>query len=400
MSAKLNLKFVNETLSRTIANKETGESKTTYREVIKITNLDNGISRIHPYTDFINKWRNVSIKRAHDVACHFIKFINHLYFELSEEELPSIEDLTFHHAAYYLQEYSKSGVQRATVMIRDNVIKDFYFYLAKKEILNYISLSDFTYVEKSGNIYLESPFRDKYTLPDYSRTERLHHIDFELIFEFIRTAMETTPRIALAVYFQMFGGLRVSEALNLTYTAIHMKAPNGRSGAVLDLRKRRLRPDLKVDAFTSPKKIRNQPVLPVGNLLGILYYNHQTKYQKLGCSALFINNNGLPMSRDSYYYYFEKLKRAFITKLRAQKNPLFKLYADFLNSKNWSSHICRGVFSEIVADSAKTPIEIAIWRGDSDIKSCLSYLSDSRRLGEKVTANLNDFYNKMLTSRL
>lgn len=365
----LNIKFVRETISRTIQNNETGEKKTTDREVIKIMNTENGKSRIHPYTDFLNKWRNSSIKRAYDVACHIVPFLNYIHFTLSDDELPSVQELTFYHGANYLQEYSDSGVKRSTVLQRDNVIKDFYYYLTEKGLLCLVKKSDFTFIDsRHGKITVESPFRDKYTLPAYEKTDRLHQIDYELIFEFVRTAVEVTPRISLGVYFQIFGGLRVSEVLNIAYTQIHMKSPNGRNGMVLELKKNRFRPDLKKDAFTSPKKVRNQPVLPIGNLLSKLYLRHTNNYQKPGCNAVFINNDGLPMSRDSYYYYFEKLKNAFIKRLRTNKNPIYKLYADFLNSQDWSTHICRGIFSELIADSANTPLEIAIWRGDSDIR--------------------------------
>ena len=87
----LNIKFVRETISRTIQNHNTGEKRTTDREVIKIMNTKNGKSRIHPYTNFLNKWGNSSIKRAYDVACHIVPFLNYIHFILSEDELPSIQ---------------------------------------------------------------------------------------------------------------------------------------------------------------------------------------------------------------------------------------------------------------------------------------------------------------------
>lgn len=387
-----NLRFVKDIIQLKKVNDKTGEIIIDYRVVIKLKNLQNGRARIHRYTDFLNNWRNCKTKTALDVAGYVVPFINYITFQLTEKELASVQDLTFEYAAEYLSKYAENK-SRITVMNCDRILSQLYYFLAKNNLLNNINKDNFTFTEtQNGKLRLQSPFAGRYSSRSNKKIEILHHIDDELIFEFLYTALQVVPQIALGVYFQIFGGLRIGEIVNIRYIDISVKEPYGRNGMVIILKQSHQRTDLKRDAITSVKKPRNQPVIAIGDILSLLYMNHIKKYKNQSISAVFIDNNGNPMSKDTYYRNFKKLKEAFINKLKASDSLYLKLYSSFLNSQKWATHIGRGTFSNIIADVAENATEIAIWRGDSNLDSALSYISDSRKLEKKLIKNMNNFY--------
>ena len=68
------------------------------------------------------------------------------------------------------------------------------------------------------------------------------------------------------------------------------------------------------------------------------------------------------------------------------------MYAVFLESYKWSTHIGRGTYSNIVAQNANNIGEIAVMRGDSSLSSSLPYLNDNRSVGKKVQDTFDFFY--------
>lgn len=386
------LRFKRDVIQLEKINQKTGETNYDYRVVIKLVNIANNRGVIHGYTEFINQWRSCSTKTSIDVCDYIIPFINYLTFELSEEVLPSIHELTFEHGAEYLSKYGESR-SRTTVLACDRVISKFYYFLAKKTIINNIDKSHFSFVlNKNRKLVMLSPFSGMYTLPKTYNKKPLHYLDEELIFDFIYTAVEIVPQIALGVYWELFGGLRISEVVNIKYSDISLKGPYGRNGMVITLRKSDLRPDLKRNATTSPKKPRNQPIISISDILSLLYERHIKLYRNSLTDAVFIDNNGQAMSKDTYRYNFDKLKRAFINKLKSSDIPQLKLYSAYLNTQKWSTHLCRGIFSNLIADIASNTTEIAVWRGDSSLDSALAYVSDSRKIEKKLQLNMNKFY--------
>jgi hypothetical protein len=394
-SIRPNLKFIKDIIQIEKTNKSTGTKIIDYRVVIKLKNLDNGRARIHRYTDFLSPWRNCKTKTVADIADFIVPFLNYLYFGLSNKDLSSIHELTFDNGAEYLESYGLNK-SRNTVVACDRAISKFYYYLASNGLLYKINKSDFTFIQNNRELLiLQSPFISKYIVPSDLNKQKLHHIEDELILEILFVAVNTVPRIALGVYFQLFGGLRIGEAVNLRYVDICVKEPYGRNGMVLILAKHNQRPDLKQDATTSVKKPRHQPVIAIGELLSFLYKTNIKKYKNYLLDAVFIDSKGNPMSKATYHYYFHKLKSAFINRLQQSDNVNLKLYASFLTTLNWESHICRGVFSNMIADVANNATEIAIWRGDSSLDSALSYICDSRVIEKKVILNMTNLYEKL-----
>ena len=103
---KPKLQFIRKVIKVQRVNSETGEVITDTNVVIKIENLETGKSRIHPYTDFLNQWRNKSIKHRMNKASNIVQFLNYIYFELSMKVLPDISELDFGIGVDFLNRYS------------------------------------------------------------------------------------------------------------------------------------------------------------------------------------------------------------------------------------------------------------------------------------------------------
>ena len=69
-----------------------------------------------------------------------------------------------------------------------------------------------------------------------------------------------------------------------------------------------------------------------------------------------------------------------------------KILAITLASYKWSTHIGRGVFSNLIAQNAKNPYLISVARGDSSFKSALPYISESEKSLQDTTNILRNMY--------
>ena len=79
-------------------------------------------------------------------------------------------------------------------------------------------------------------------------------------------------------------------------------------------------------------------------------------------------------------------------KLESSSNIKARAYAITLKTYKSKTHICRGVFSNIIAQNSKNIGEIALWRGDSSYTSALTYLNDKEEIGKSVTRTLEELY--------
>ncbi len=122
----------------------------------------------HPLSEFLIEFKNHGISE-YDIgtlklkAAFIVKFLN-FTFIANENNIDDVMDLTFEHATNYLNNYSYSGVQKETVERCENVLKDLYYFLAKRNVLKNITLDDFdtSTVEWNGyiKIVIHSPFRN------------------------------------------------------------------------------------------------------------------------------------------------------------------------------------------------------------------------------------------------
>jgi hypothetical protein len=386
-----NLKFIVDVITE-IKKDTKGNDKVYDHVVIKLKNTVNNQSRIHPYTEFLDCWSSKSTNTRLKYANDIVPFLNYIYFELDEKILPSINELTIELGVDYLNRLGLDKKKNTVKAITKSITK-FYYFLVKKKVLKYVTYNDFT---KHKNATICQAFEVGLRLPIHmSNTTPLHNIDENLIFEFIYTAMKYTPEIALGIYFQIFGGLRVGEVCNLTYQSIAY-INEGHGGLILNVKNNNLRPDLKKKAYV--KTPGKQPVYAVGSLLVELLEIQKKKYSNKEKYALFIDIQGKAMSVDTYRNRFNTVKRQFIENLKKQDNPLLIRYAAVLSAEKWSTHIGRSIYSNLVADHASNITEIAVKRRDSNLTSSLTYVIGTKELDKKLLKTANKILGNIVNT--
>ena len=111
-----------------------------------------------------------------------------------------------------------------------------------------------------------------------------------------------------------------------------------------------------------------------------------------GDSPLFINRDGLALSGSSYYYHFRRIKEAFLKTLRESNSSKDRLNAITLEASKWSSHLGRGIFSNLLAEEADNLYDISFPRGDKSFSSVKPYLANTSRIKKKIESKLNAIY--------
>ena len=368
---------------------EDGVEHPVQKVYIALANTETGERLISPFSDFLNEFagkKTVTVSLAADIIS---RFLNYVIFQKNKE----METLTIQDGIDYLNSIAGTA-QKSTQEEYARYITKFYAFLVKKGVLKAVPPEDLHYTcDKDGYEVLENPFKGRYITGSRNDTDLIHNIASEYLDAFIQTARNEVPDIALGIFLQCFGGLRQSEVIYLEYKNIKVKIVNGKKSIQLSLKDKDLREDLSTAFISACKKNRTQAVLPAfDDLLWELYEQHKEKYQREDCSAIFVDTNGRAMSGEVYYKRFCRLKRKFIERLRNSEDFDAKSYAIYLSSYKWSTHICRGIFSNIVAECTGNIMEIAAWRGDSDLSSALSYLTDGRQLDDTALRVLNEMF--------
>lgn len=365
--------------------------------------------KVHPISEFLlQPMRKGGLPKVGSLktkASYIVRFLNYILIDNNSEfKINDVYDLTFEHGTEFLNYYVDTGVKLGTVKNCENVLKELYFFLCKKESLKYISVNDFEYETKDNSDlyypseYIKSPFYGV-EYPSEIQDNILHYLPKELIIIFIDTAITYTPEIALGVYFQFFGGLRVGEVVNISKSVITLKGPFGRYGIVVKLYDQKFRDDLKhYSSGGAVKKSRRQAIFPYkGGLLEKLYKTHISRYTATdGSNAIFVNKAGSAMADFSYTYYFSKLKNKFLERLKNSNNSDLKNYCIDLQAKKWSTHLGRGVFSNMIAEVANNIAQIRQARGDNSFDASFSYLSDSEKMAKELYNNQLDMWEMLL----
>ncbi|WP_110114946.1 hypothetical protein [Bacillus sp. CGMCC 1.16541] len=362
-------------------------------------------SIVHPLSEYLlqpsKRGGRLKVNSLSTKASYIVRFLNYVLIENSHVfRVNDVMDLRFEHGVEFLNYYATTGVKRDTVKACENELKQLYYFLAKKNVLKFISLSDF---EHGNSKYdsrgiVESPFYG-IDYPDDDVDNVLHYLPQELVLIFLDTALTYVPRIALGVYFQFFGGLRVGEVVNISRSSVNLKGPFGKFGIVVNVKNRKFRKDLKHrSSGGAVKKIRKQAIYPYkGNVLEKIYKNHIENYKATdGSNALFVNDDGKAMTDYSYRYHFNKLKEIFIKRLKDSNDATIRNYAIFLKSKKWSTHLGRGVFSNMIAEVATNITQIRQARGDNTFDASMSYLSDTEKMTNELYNNQIDMWEMLI----
>ncbi|MGR6002512.1 hypothetical protein ACT7C0_06535 [Bacillus cereus] len=102
------------------------------------------------------------------------------------------------------------------------------------------------------------------------------------------------------------------------------------------------------------------------------------------------------MSGRSYRQYFDKCKVKLISTLETSNDIEHRLVAQHLKSIKWSTHIGRGTFTNLIANEAQNPYEIAHLRGDSSLESALSYMVSTPRMHKKIEEKLDNMHEEYI----
>jgi hypothetical protein len=91
---------------------------------------------------------------------------------------------------------------------------------------------------------------------------------------------------------------------------------------------------------------------------------------------------------------------AFLNVLKNSSEPSEKVAALKLREYKWSTHIGRGIFTNLLAEEAQNPYDIALPRGDSNLSSSMVYQGNTLRMKENLENRMNDLYKDYLPKLL
>ncbi|HDR4715853.1 TPA: site-specific integrase [Bacillus cereus] len=374
-----------------------------------------GIVYPHPITEFIKRQYEFYGKSLNSsdaparVVCRFLNFCLQK-IEEGHEEFVDIKDkgingLERKHGSQYLTHCSLEGLQKATVEYYEKYLSVFYVFLKK---MNWIE-EDFPLEGKknsSGDTVYRSVFREpslgtRFPSRDTSKRRIAKLKDFgedrkQLTTHFIRTAMNIAEEIALGLCLQFYGGLRRGEVVNVSRGDLIVSEGESMEVQIKDNRKKFFS-RLKDTKSENPKRLNylqtdmcRQTILD-NDLVWEVYQKHQKRLDYMiksgkckNLSALFLDGDGEAMSGKIYDRRFQKVKRAFLDSLMGHKDY------ELLSGTFWSTHIGRGVFTNMLIDMGFTPTQLAIARGDRNLSSAMAYI-DQTLTTEQIQEAVNAF---------
>lgn len=372
--------------------------------ILLLENIETGVVIPHPITEFLMQYRDLELSSITQKAYVVEQFLNYLISNLDIYKLKNLSDITLKHGEDFLNEMadgnlgSEKSIKKDTVKASEDVLKYFFKFIVEKEILNSVSYNDisrYIYTTDNGKEHIRSPFSVRY--PSKRSMPKLTTLPFSLILPFIDLARIEAPDIAFGIYLEIFGGLRISEIINISRNGIELIGRHALNGMNIDLVERNYNKRLKnKNGKGGVKRPRNQYILPIMDYLCELYENHlELIKDKNNTDAMFINRDGNPMSEKNYRDRFTKLKKKFIQRLADLDEPYYKSYAITLKGKKWNSHICRGVFSQLISDYCKNATEVAVLRGDRSYASVFPYLQGSLQIQSSINEALKESYENL-----
>lgn len=358
----------------------------------------NGIILPSPLTNFIKQtYRNKgnSIKSQENAARTIVRCMNFLYSKIQNNEykelkLNGLSSIKLQHLADYIT--SRSVQQRtgnlAMVTVKNDILylNQFYKWLVKEKIvcdqnlekllMNY-SGSSKALLFKELNLFQEMdldiifPTKNKglRNLHDFGSNRNL------LIAKFIKIAFQVEPSIVLGITLQFFGGLRRSEVLNLTRNSIK----NTNNNIIIEIRDNQHLnfPNIESTVDLQVKKERDQPILNANYVDRIydFHLNNITKTKAKNANALFLSPlTGNSMRAKVYSTKFNNVKKYFLEELLEEGN--IEDYLMLTNNK-WSTHIGRGIFTNILISYNLNAREIQLARGDNNPNSTQDYVDEA-----------------------
>lgn len=364
---------------------------------------------------------NSKIKEGRVITI-FLNYINHeislgynSVFDTLKEK--GLYGLNFYHLSEFISSLQDINSYQ-TVKEKENILLKFYDFLYRLGITSEDAKVERVPVPvKNQNRnqviwQIVNPFKGNPNFevhyPDTDarlRREILKDMDEDLWEAFIDYAIDKHRNIALGVVFQIFGGIRQGEVVNLTLEAVELNEIKNHITLSIQDRQSELFERGVDTRYSQVKKVReNQPVFNFNGKLFKIWSEHldylNTLKKRHHKSALFIDSHGYPMTGQVYQKEFHKLKWNFIKFIEQEKPSV----ADELKVKSWGSHIGRHIFTNYLIKKGylknimgySDPKLLMILRGDSSVKSSEVYL-DLKSVTESV-ANEIDIISKIATS--
>lgn len=396
---KKKYKFVVRSVWGQYAVNSDGSPITKQYVVLKIKNIETNSELIHPITDFVlSNWKHRSFNTMKASAFTVAMFLNYLLGNKNYYNLKSLSQLELTHGTAFLNELTYKKMPKKTVKKHEKVLTRFFKYLVEKEIIDE-SKDEFKekIVSNYSNVEItKSPFKEIEYFNN-STSFSIHQLPDEYILRFLEVAYQLNSCISLGIYMQFFGGLRTGEVCNLRVKDLQLLGPYGEDGFLVNLSAdRHLRDDLKNTAGSDYiKSKRWQIVFGFKNWSSLFYKRHMTSLLPKHVSSdspLFINRDGLGLTGSSYYYHFNKVKAVFLKTLRESTYAKDRLNAIALEASKWSSHLGRGIFSNLLAEEAENLYDVSFPRGDRSFNSVKPYLANTSRIKKKIENKISEIY--------
>ncbi|MBD7938528.1 site-specific integrase [Cytobacillus sp. Sa5YUA1] len=367
-----------------------------------------------PLSNFIKreyKNKGKSINSQRNAAYAITRFLNHLSKDkvsYTELVIGGLSSLTLQHGAdyiSYLSLKSRAGELKSEyVKTEIQYLNKLFHWLNSESIISQSFSVDYQTVyhgrksrkivsnvfETTNDLDIIVPIRNSTqnnVIKDFGKNRN------RLIIDFIMTAKRIEPLMALGIALQFFGGLRRSEVINLKRSSLKWTNSN----LIVELRDNQdiLFADAINKADIQVKYPRDQ-ICICPEIVKPLYEEHLemltkltkgTKGTKGTSEALFISTRNFNALRGKRYSAkIDKIKQQFLNDLLI-KNQV-EDYILLTNNK-WSTHIGRGVFTNILIDLGLTPTQIALARGDRSLQSALSYVDENTLLSSMNLAIKN-----------
>lgn len=397
-----------------------GESVVTEQVVLIVQSIkvnQDSVDIPHPISAFpLHMSRVINTQKAYaNAVCSFLNFIQKEIEsnnpEFDELKQKGLAELKFKHGSQYLNYCGDNlGNSKDTVKYKEHILLKFYDYLIIKGILNdkKMVLEKETYTDYKGDTItkIKNPFNNLDLRVHYpakaNDIEKRKNMSTQLWHLLLEVCDMYAPEITLGLFFQIMGGLRMGEVVNLTIDAITLN--DNSSGMTLHIQDRqsRLFKNRKVDLSSSQvKKERlNQMVMDPYKELDYIYNRHLKLINDIKSEtspeckdALFYNSKGLPLTGENYRDRFYKVKNKFLEILKE------KSYSDYVSLKQmkWGTHIGRGIYTNYLIehglvdtiDGQLNARVLASLRGDKSESSAQAYI-DNFTIREDVKRKINN----------
>lgn len=357
----------------------------------------------HPITEFITikyAYLGKSINSQLVPARVICRFLNYILTSIDKKDklfmplaITGLKKLSLYHGSNYISHLTKKGLSRSTIKLYEGVLTKFFIFLNENNYINEEIKIEYNYYKDRSTIkslfkksYLQTKYPSKSNLNNILKLKDFGKNRYELMTLFIQVARAVSPDIALGICFQFYGGLRKGEVVNITKLDLEIVADESMIVHIKDNR-HILFTHLEDTSNEFPKRTNYlssrlcKQVIMDTPLVWEIYYKHMKNLEKKiikNKQAIFINKDGDPMSGKVYDRRFNRIKKRFLEELLKQGR-----YEDYtlLSESYWSTHIGRGIYSNILFDMDLTPTQIAIARGDTNINSSMEYVD------EKTTIN-------------